>query len=799
MIENIQNNTILLLPNKIKKKIIEKIRQTKKLLDIKFMSMDEFINNYYFTYDNQTIHYLMTKYHWKYEVCLVYLNNLYYIEDKNYRSEKLRFLKDLKTDLENQNLLKYNKIFKENLKTKNIVVYGYNNLGKFEEKMLEELKKITSVEYLEPISTTYKPECIYKFKNKEEEINFVAIKIIDLINKGIDINKIKIANIDTEYNNELLRIFSFYNIPIYLERKISLYTTSIGKYFKDNLEIGLTEILKTIEQRYKECMEEYNLLIDILNKYSWCENLEEIKDMLIYELKNTFIKEKKRTNQIELIDIKDNIIEDDYYVFLMNFSGGIIPKIYKDEDYITDSIKDELDNIDTTLSQNIKEKNAILKSICSIKNLFITFKEESLNGSYTLSNLNDELNLKIITDFKDNLSYSKLYNELRLASSIDEFIKYGTEKENLSILHNNYKDLKYLKYNNQFTGIDKEKLTAFLDNKLLLSYSTIDNFYRCNFRYYLNNVLKVNPYEDTFMTTLGSLFHDILSTAFNNDAFDLEAEYEKYLKKIPKEFTAKEKFFLNKLKGELNFIINSIKKQMEYCSLNKTMYEEKIYIDKSNDIKITFMGIVDKIIYDKLDEKCIVSIIDYKTGNPQININNTIYGIEMQLPVYLYLVKNSDKFSNVYVAGFYLQKILNNEILRDNKNTYEQLKENNLKLQGYSNEDINILNKFDSSFNDSKIIKSLKTTSKGFASYSKVIDNTKIDKLTNIVDNKINNAIKDIISANFAINPKRIGKINYGCEFCKFKDICFMTENDIVNLKEYKNLEFLGDDKNDTN
>ena len=40
---------------------------------------------------------------------------------------------------------------------------------------------------------------------------------------------------------------------------------------------------------------------------------------------------------------------------------------------------------------------------------------------------------------------------------------------------------------------------------------------------------------------------------------------------------------------------------------------------------------------------------------------------------------------------------------------------------------------------------------------------------------------------------------NVGCEFCGFKDICFMKEEMIEHLKEYKNMEFLGDDDNDTN
>lgn len=802
MLDYINDGTILVVPSKVKNKIIREVREKFGLKDIKFMDINEFQRQFYFTYDNKCIHYLMKKYNWKYEVCLVYLKNLYYIEDKEYSYEKLDFLKSLKKELDDLGLLIYNPLFNNGLKNKNIVVYGFQNISLFHKKMFDEVGRITSVSIVNRDSKVWEHSCIYEFDTLEDEVNFVCIKIIELINRGVDINNIKLANVNQEYQNTLIKIFDFYNIPIYLNRNISLYSTSVGKYFFEVLESDIEVSLEKVLNKYKKYTDEYNLIIDILNKYSWCDDYLSVFDMLVYDFKNTYIKEEKRDKQVECIEIKDNIIPEDNYVFLMNFNQGNIPVIHKDEEYITDVMKSELDCLESVVELNINEKKSMVRAIRGIKNLIISFKKESASGSYIISNLNDELGLEIVSDFKDEYRYSNLYNKLRLASNIDKFVKYGVVGNSLSVLHHNYPDIPYLGYNNKFTGIDKNKLEKFINNKLLLSYSTIDNFYRCGFRYYLNNILKLSIYEDTFMTTLGSLFHYVLERAFNKDDFDMEVEYKNYIDTCGKDFSIKEKFFLKKLKGELKFIIKSIKKQMEYCSLDKSLFEEKIYVDKSskdgNGLSVTFMGVVDKIIYGDVGDKCIVSIIDYKTGNPQININHTIYGIEMQLPVYLYLVKNSGKFSNVSIAGFYLQKVLNNEILRDYKHTYEELKMNNLKLSGYSNEEISILQQFDSDFSDSKVVKSLKTTSKGFASYSKVIDNSKIDKLVDIVDNKIDGAVSDIREACFDINPKRIGKINYGCEFCKFRDICFMTENDIVNLKEYKNLEFLGGDCDDT-
>ena len=387
-----------------------------------------------------------------------------------------------------------------------------------------------------------------------------------------------------------------------------------------------------------------------------------------------------------------------------------------------------------------------------------------------------------------NKTYSNIQNKINLTKKLDKLVKYGTIDNDLPILYNSYKTIEYLDFDNKFTGIDKDNLYEFLNNKLLLSYSSIDKFYRCKFRYYINNILKLEKYEETFPILIGNLFHYILSVAFNTN-FDFDIEWNNYLK--DKELNEKEKFFLEKLRSELLFIIDTIKEQNKLSNLNKSYYEEKIYINKDKNIKITFMGIVDKIMYEERNGKTIVAIIDYKTGNPEANLNNTIYGIEMQLPVYIYLVKNSKKLNNVKIAGFYLQKILNNEVIVKPGELLENNKKNSLKLIGYSNSNEDILKEFDFSYKDSEVIKSMRVGKNGFYSYSKVINDEKIDALSNMVDKKIDEAIDEIISADFEIDPKRIDNKNIGCEFCNFKDICYVDEKDYKNLISHKDLDFL--------
>ena len=94
---NIENNTLLIVPNTLKHKVIKSI---KKIVNYKIMSLNEFIKKYYFDYNEESIYFLMKKYNIKYDNALMYLKNIYYIENKEYNNEKLDKLVEIKQELE---------------------------------------------------------------------------------------------------------------------------------------------------------------------------------------------------------------------------------------------------------------------------------------------------------------------------------------------------------------------------------------------------------------------------------------------------------------------------------------------------------------------------------------------------------------------------------------------------------------------------------------------------------------------------------------------------------------------------
>ena len=120
MFDDIKKATIIICNDSYK---IQILKQIKKLINIKFMSIDEFIKSYYFDYDEKTILYVIKKYNIKYEIAIEYLKNLLYIENKKYDNNKLDFLVKLKEELIENSLLIFNNGFKNYIKLYPYLLY----------------------------------------------------------------------------------------------------------------------------------------------------------------------------------------------------------------------------------------------------------------------------------------------------------------------------------------------------------------------------------------------------------------------------------------------------------------------------------------------------------------------------------------------------------------------------------------------------------------------------------------------------------------------------------------------------
>lgn len=761
----IEENSILIIPASLRNKVLKYFNDEEIFNNVKIITFNDLKKGLMFDYTNETINYVMSNYNTSYQVSKEYINSLYYLDD-SIKNEKFVFLTKLKNDLDDNSLLIYDNLYENFLESKNkLYVFGFNFVESFNRHLLDIASKYIDIDFLEQSDEDFE-HTVYGFRSMDEEVQFVAENIAKLLSKGIDPNNVFIANYNNEYRFSFKYIFKNYGIPIYLPSEDSLYSTSIAKYFLDNLSNNLDILFNKLRKEY-DCENNkqndmiVNKLFNLVNKYYWCDDLSKVENLLINEMKQIKINPSHMEHEVTISNIINNCFNDQEYVFLIGFNDSSIPKLKRDEDYISDDIKPEF--LDKTNIYNKRIKESTIKAIKNIKNLTITYKLSSKFNNYLPSYLINSMNLNVVLNTDDISYYSDKMNILNLAKKYDSLIKYNVVEKNIELLSNTY-DINYRKYNNQFNITNNKKLLKLLDNNLTLSYSNINTYYKCPFKFYMSDILHIKEYQSLFEAFVGSLFHHCLELCLSNDS-NIDQVYDSYIEENYKNPTNKEKYFLSILKDEIKAIIPLIREQHTHSKANKESNETMIIHDCDGLIKYRLKGIVDKIFF--YEDEAI--IIDYKTNNSTIDLNKMEFGMDIQLPIYLYLL--NIKKPNIKIVGLYLQHILTNNKKMDAKLSEEELRKKNLRLCGLTLDDS--IKDFDDTYESSTIIESLKVKD-GKITGKNVLSEEDSRKLTNLIEDLINNCLNNVVNGNFIVNPLILDKKS-SCDYCEYKDVCYRT------------------------
>ena len=765
-------SSIIITSNEFKKKILRENSKNHVFYNIKFYTFETIKKMLFFDYDNNAIAFIMQNYHVNIAIAKMYLENLYFLKDIDH--EKVQFLLDLKEKLDDQNLLIYHPSFKDSIKGKKIIVYGYSNLSKEQKLILKELN--ADISYESDLYKSYVP-MIYEASNMDQEVEYVCQEIAKLLDREIPLSHIKIIA-SNEYDSVLTRYLSFYRIPFNHRSTHSFYSTLLARDFlKSYDEYSLEENILRLSEQYTNVSE----LVRIINLSVEVQDKALRKEFIIEDLRNTKLKETVYLEGLELCSLSDSFRDDDY-VFLLGFNVSDYPKIKRDLDYLSDEVKDLL-GLTTSTEANNDQKTTILNEIRAIKHLVITYKLNGPNGASYPSMLIKELESVVLPiSIDEAISYSKSLSELKYAIALDNLYKYNMISDNLALYQNNL-DIPYFFFFYQFNGIPISMLLAHLNNELTLSYTNMEMYRECAFRYYVSKILHLDIFEETFMTIIGSIMHHILELGLTK-VIDIPVEIMKFVKDKDYHLNAKEYFYLEMLSEELKKSLSVIKSQMKHSKLNHYLFENNFFVYKDKgDMKVTFKGTIDKVMYNTFHDKEVIAVVDYKTGSTLITLKDLAYGLHLQLPIYLYLLKKSDRFHDASIAGFYIQKVLFNKGNIEFKKTSKEILENNMRLQGFTNSNEAFMELLDDNYQDGKILLNLKFKKDGsLSANSKVLSDMEMDDVIDQVDGIIDETIDMILNGEFKINPKVLNKKNIACTYCKFRDLCFKKKQDEVEL-----------------
>ena len=552
-------------------------------------------------------------------------------------------------------------------------------------------------------------------------------------------------------------------------------------------------------------------------------------------------------DQVILGDVDRSRSHNVKAVFIIGINDGIFPSANKDEGFLNDKDREDLKKLELELAKTTKDR--LYEEQFNIYKA-ITVPEEKLYLSYTSTDsegraIRPSILItkikKIFPNLKENSDIIKkesfiglpeetfdellinLYN-LSNGEKIDSIWK---DVYNWYLKNDKWKEklkeaLKGLEYTNLPDKINSDIIDKLYGNKMQTSVSKLEQYRTCPFSFYLKyglNLKEEETYEIKSIDT-GSFMHEIIDDFFEmvkNNEIDVKnickEEIEKIIHEIVTDkitlsrnamFTSSNKFkiLLKKLEKVLIqsiiYIVQNLANSKFQILGNEVEFKPggkypPIELSLENGKKIEITGKIDRIDLAEDEHGKYIRIIDYKSSVKNINLNEVMFGIQLQLITYLDEVITKGDF--LPAGALYFNLIDPIITLAGNKSTEEIEKEvqKNFKMKGIVLADINIVKMM-----DTKLEKGYSETipvyidkdgniSKNLSSTISEEDFTNLQKKVRSIIKQIS---KEIFSGDISIKPYYNKDKKTPCEFCKYKTICnFNTKQKGNNYNYIKYLE----------
>lgn len=198
-------------------------------------------------------------------------------------------------------------------------------------------------------------------------------------------------------------------------------------------------------------------------------------------------------------------------------------------------------------------------------------------------------------------------------------------------------------------------------------------------------------------------------------------------------------------------------------------------------------GRIDRIDLCREKDRVYVKVIDYKSGNTQLDPVKMFYGLQLQLALYLSAAVELEQRrfpkEKIIPAGIFYYNIkdpvLNREDVKNPEHPEEEILKK-LKMDGLAGREPEILERLDKELALRKSVESLavpvKYTAKGaLAGNSKVADQEQFAAIMDYVNYKARNIGQEILNGNVEVNPFVYQKES-ACDYCPYRNVCGFDE-----------------------
>lgn len=702
------------------------------------------------------------------------------------------------------------------------------------------IKYVLSI--LEIYSSNWSTESVFNYiKSGFVDIDKNDIYKLEKYTKKFGINRNKWYKKEWQENEELRKkiVNPLLNLKKELEKektakKISenIYKYLIENNIQEKINKKIDKLIKINENKIaEEYASSLNILIDVLDEivaFFQDEKMsyDEYKEILKIGLKNKELgKIPQFIDQVILGDVNRSRSHKVKAVFIIGINDGVFPSINKNEGFLNDNDRELLKNNNLeiakgTLDNLYEDQFNIYKAL--------TTAEEKLYLSYTSSNKegaalrpsviiskikkifpgikeeSDIINKKSVITNK-RATYEELLKNIRKLKNgekiddiwIDVYNWYNQNEYWKDKLNNN---LKGLEYTNKAEKIKKENIKKLYGETLKTSISRLEQYRRCPFSFHLTYGLKLKEQEEYKLNPIdtGSFMHDVVDSFFERveDIKVLEnEEIEKIIEEIINEklkleknyiFTSSPKFIVltNRLKKTIKESIKYIVYQMKLSDFQVSGHEVE-FTKKIDNIEI--IGKIDRMDIGENEDGEFIRIIDYKSSEKNIDLNQMMAGTQIQLLTYIDAISEQEHKEPAGVLYFNLIE----PIISSSKNlTDEEIEEKirkSFRMKGLILADIKIIKMMDKTLDKgaSNIIPAYIDKEGNISkNRSSTVTKEQFSNLQKTIKKIIKQISEEILSGKIDIKPlyNKASK-SASCKYCEYKTVCAFNPN--INKYEY--------------
>lgn len=386
----------------------------------------------------------------------------------------------------------------------------------------------------------------------------------------------------------------------------------------------------------------------------------------------------------------------------------------------------------------------------------------------------------------------------------ERFNDYSEFSESLKEYFKNdarFSSVKNLCENDDIKINDNELSTKLFGKDMYLSASRLEDFFNCRFRYFCKFGLMAKPRQKAEMDAMrtGTVIHYVLEKLISEvgseslgkmGESEVKLIVDKYLRYYLKnemgssdEFPARFTYQFLRLSKMLYSVVLRLAAEFSQSEFRAKAFE--LNIDKDGDVKPTVInlqsggtvqirGEVDRV--DVLEENGVryIRVVDYKSGNKRFSLSDIIYGLNLQMFVYLFTLCNdkSSAFSGVPAGVLYMhaaRSVLSTERnIEKDKLVNEENKEFKMKGLVLYDESHDILSSMEKDLKGKYI--PVKVTKNGISGCFASLE--ELGRIGKKVENLIVQMGNNLHSGFIEQNPIHGKNHDKTCEFCDYASVC---------------------------